>query len=222
MKKVMRDNQGFSILEVVVVLAVLGALAAMLSPVVFRYIDDANRARAAQDTKTIATAIQQMYSDTGRWAFYKAGNGATAYTSGTDAALLFSSANSCASNAVVPTHADTPTDSGTSWALVTATKCDTLANQLVTNKPFGLGTGAAAYVTTGPRAWKGSYTETLPSVDSWGHSYIVNIGNAGGSTAWVVAISAGADGILQTDSAALFSANPSVPSTSDDIIARVK
>ena len=220
MKKVLRNNQGFSILEVVVVLAVLGALAAMLSPVVFRYVEDANRARAQQDTRTIATAIQQAYSDTGRWPFYKTGNGATAYTSGTDAALLFTSSNACASNAVVTANAEAPTATGAGWNLATA-KCDTLTNQLIANSPFS-GNGGVAYLTTGARRWQGPYTETLPAFDAWNKSYVVNIGDAGANTDAVLVISSGPDGILQTSADQALTSNAGALSTSDDIVTRVK
>ena len=90
MNKVLRDNKGFTLLEIIVVLAVLGALAAMLSPVVFRYIDDANRTKTQNDARVIAAAVDQMYKDTGRWPFYVVGTSKLAYTSGTDARYLTS------------------------------------------------------------------------------------------------------------------------------------
>ncbi|MBI3492938.1 MAG: prepilin-type N-terminal cleavage/methylation domain-containing protein, partial [Acidobacteria bacterium] len=83
MEKVTRGRKGFTLLEIIVVLAVIGALAAMLAPVVFRYIDDAKKAQAQNDANTIAAAVQQMFKDTGRWAFYNNGTGKLTYTSGT-------------------------------------------------------------------------------------------------------------------------------------------
>src|SRR5437773_8445555 len=99
MKKTVRNQKGFTLLEIIVVLAVLGALAAMLTPVVFRYIDDANLTRAQGDTQTIAAAIQQMYKDTGRWPFYKVGTGPLTIAPATDAATLTSNP---ACNAAAP------------------------------------------------------------------------------------------------------------------------
>ena len=91
MKKVGSNERGFTLLEIIVVLAVLGALASMLAPVVFRYIDDANQARAQADTRTIAASIGQMYKDTGRWPYYAAttGQGPVAFAAG-DAVILTS------------------------------------------------------------------------------------------------------------------------------------
>ena len=66
--KTTRSNQsGFTLLEIIVVLAVLGTLAATLAPMVFRYIDDANVTRARADASGIAAAINKMYRNTGRW-----------------------------------------------------------------------------------------------------------------------------------------------------------
>lgn len=209
MKKVMTNNKGFTLLEIIVVLAVLGALAAMLSPVVFRYIDDANRARAQADVRTLATAIQRMYADTGRWAFYADGDGAVAYASSTMATTLTSDSDcDLADTSLAACDGQEPT-STTGWTF--ANKADSLVNQLITN--------ANGYLTTGPRAWKGPYTEAIPETDPWGQSYLVNIGGAADGSA-VVAISAGPDGILQTTGNTSTTGN--LTAQGDDIIARVK
>jgi len=218
-----RSAAGFTLMEIIVVLAVLGALAAMLAPVVFRYIDDANVARAQADVSTLAAGITKMYKDTGRWPFYKDGNDALAYTSGTDAALLTSNGATCTTGC---TDATLPEDgtSGDLWALATAKK-DNVANQLVTNTPFGSTASADVYATTGSRAWQGPYVDRVPATDPWGRSYVVNVANAdpgvaASSQRWVIVISGGPDGTLETDpTAALFS--NAVP-VDDDIIARVR
>ena len=89
MTRITCNQKGFTLLEIVVVLAVIGAQAAMLAPVVFRYIDDANRSRAQSDANVMTAAVQQMYRDTGRWPFYKTGTGALAKAAG-DADILSS------------------------------------------------------------------------------------------------------------------------------------
>jgi prepilin-type N-terminal cleavage/methylation domain-containing protein len=216
MKKVMRRQAGFTLLEIIVVLAVLGALAAMLTPAVFRYIEDANRARVQNDTRVIAGAIQRMYADTGRWPFYASGTGKIAYAAATDAAIL--SSNGACVNAAAATLAscdDAEPEVGTSGYVATAL-ADSLARQLITN------TGVA-YLTSGPRAWKGPYLEAIPALDAWGRSYLVNIDNADPDDAtpeWVVVISAGPDGILDTVLTTLVTGNPSVGG--DDVLSRVK
>ena len=215
MRTVIRNQKGFTLLEIIVVLAVLGALAAMLTPVVFRYIDDANRTRAQGDTQTIAAAVQQMYKDTGRWAFYKVGTSKLTYTSGTDAAILTS--NTACGNAVAMSCDTTAPVTGGNWGDFSALKASSLSGQLILNTP--------AYTTTGGRAWKGPYVDAIPALDPWGRSYLVNILNAdpdaeGNTQKWVIVLSAGPDGNVDTAADTAGTANPAV--AGDDVIARVK
>lgn len=220
MKKISREH-GFTLLEIIVVLAVIGALAAMLAPVVFRYIDDAKRQQAQSDVHMIAASINQMYKDTGRYPFYKNGIGALKLTAADDVVVL-SSNEACGAAAATLALDLTAPAVGTSGVATTAL-CDSLADQLIKNLPTLTGT---PYALTGARAWKGPYLERIPTLDPWGRSYLVNIGNADPSAEtfatlkWVVAISAGPDGVMQTVLTALASSNPQV--AGDDVIARVK
>jgi prepilin-type N-terminal cleavage/methylation domain-containing protein len=222
MKRIRRGQKGFTLLEIIVVLAVIGALAAMLAPVVFRYIDDAKRAQAQNDTNTIASAVQQMYKDTGRWPFYKNGIGPLKLTTADDPVVL-SSNEACGAAAGTAALDLTAPAVGTSGMPATTALCDSLADQLIKNLPTLTGT---PYPTNGARPWRGPYLERIPALDPWGRSYLVNIGNADPSAEtfatlkWVVAISAGPDGILQTVVSALANSNQQV--VGDDVVARVK
>ena len=222
MKRANRNQTGFTLLEIVVVLAVVGALSAMLSPVVFRYIDDANRSQAQNDTNVIAAAIQQMYRDTGRWAFYSVGVGALTHANGTDAELLSSNASCNLADAGGLAACDDaePVIIGAGWTV--ADQTDSLTNQLVSNNLEGTN-----YLTAGgnPNRWRGPYLDSIPAVDPWGRSYLVNIGNAdpneeGQGQKWVVVISAGPDGNIDTAGDTAGNANPTV--AGDDVISRVK
>lgn len=220
MTNVGRDTRGFTLLEIIVVLAVLGALAAILSPTVFRYLDDGNRTRTQADVTTIARAIQAMHADTSRWPFYKIGTGPVAFTPAHDAFILTSN-DACDMNDADIGVCDPnvpPDDNGQTVQWNTSgVKADSLTNQLIK------GSGGTAYATTGPRAWRGPYLRAVPQVDAWGRSYIVNIINADPADAtpsWVVVLSAGANGIIETNGNTLVTANPAV--AGDDIIARVK
>src|SRR6185503_4494633 len=51
------NQGGFTLIEIVVTLAIVGVLAAMLTPVVGKYIDEARVTRASDETQTISTAI---------------------------------------------------------------------------------------------------------------------------------------------------------------------
>lgn len=215
MKNVTHNQKGFTLLEIIVVLAVLGALASMLAPVVFRYIDDANRTRAQADANAMAAAIQQMYKDTGRWAFYASGTSKLTLTAGTDATLLTSNSACDPGDIDLATCDDSEPVAGTGWTFTG--KADYIGRQLITNAP--------AYATTGGRAWKGPYLDAIPALDPWGRSYLVNILNAnpdeeGSTQKWVVVLSAGPDGNIDTAGNTAGTANPAV--AGDDVIARVK
>ena len=62
MKKRAHKN-GFTLMEVIIVLAVISILAAMLVPIAVRNIDDARLTAAAKDTQSIATAIVNFHID---------------------------------------------------------------------------------------------------------------------------------------------------------------
>ena len=219
MTNAVRNSKGFTLLEIIVVLAVLGALAAALSAVVFRYIDDSNRARAQGDARVIATAIRQMYADTGRYPYFVDGTRATRNHGPTDA-LFLTSNDACNANPAPTGGCDTTRPAaagGTGWPDLTAWRVQSLVSQLTENDP--------GYATTGTTAWRGPYLGQVPAVDPWGRSYLVNIINANPATptSWVVVVSAGPDGILQTmhsGTGAGLTENPSVGG--DDVIARVK
>ena len=214
MTNAMKNEKGFTLLEIIVVLAVLGALAAMLSPVVFRYIDDANRARAQADTRVLATALQRFYADTGRWPFYENGSGAAAYGAG-DARYLSSA--TCA----IEGTTDTLDECAPSLAATLPATCvgednaDSFVRHLVTNSG---GTGNYNATAGFPRAWKGPYTDAIPTADAWGNPYLANIGDAAGTEA-VIVISAGANGIIETAANSPVASN--VTPGGDDIISRV-
>jgi prepilin-type N-terminal cleavage/methylation domain-containing protein len=54
---VVGSDEGFTLLEMAVVLAIIAIIAAILTPVVTKYIDQARTARADEDTKKIAQAV---------------------------------------------------------------------------------------------------------------------------------------------------------------------
>src|SRR5437016_41355 len=91
-------NSGFTLMEVVVVLVVIGILAAVLTPVVNRYVDDARVTRANQEAQTIADGILNFNKDTGKWPIFVSGVNITTTTaiyqvlSGTG---TYPSCNSC-------------------------------------------------------------------------------------------------------------------------------
>jgi len=58
---------GFTLIEVIVIVAILAILAGILAPMIFSQIDDAKLARAEADCKSISSAILAFRKDLGVW-----------------------------------------------------------------------------------------------------------------------------------------------------------
>lgn len=65
MKKL--DEKGFTLIEVIVVAAIIAILAGILVPVIFNQIDEAKKTRALADCKSISTAVMLFRKDLGKW-----------------------------------------------------------------------------------------------------------------------------------------------------------
>jgi len=152
-----------------------------------------------------------MYRDTGRWPFYATGTGAIAINTTTDAVFLTSnSACDAASGATGTAGCDTTAPAVGSSGWLFSGKGHHLASQLVANEP-GYPSGR----------YRGPYLDTVPTLDPWGRSYVVNIDNAdSASSNWVIVMSAGANGTIETADATPVTA-PIAPG-GDDVISRVK
>jgi len=229
-----RSQGGFTLIEMIVVLAVIGTLVALIAPRVFPYIEEAKLIKAQADVNMIAAGVTKFYKDTGRWPFEKDGDSSATYTGGTDAAILTTNLD-CEGTAIAggtPCDPYAPTDAstGSSWNLANALG-DSLHNQLVYNTPFGNdAAGEDPYTMSGKKAWNGPYLSTIATMDPWGHSYFVNIASAapaleGAATQeWVMAISAGPDGELDTANGEVWT-NATIGEVmpeDDDIVAVIK
>lgn len=201
---------GFTLIELVVVLVVIGILTAVLTPMVSSYLDQARVSRAQTDTKAIADTISRFERDMGRYPMFATGSG-----------LLQDSAGGLVR---LQGSGDLPgEDSPTAWTSGTPTDSDctagctfgTLSTQLVTNSP--------GYPTTSaqgrPFNWRGPYLDA--GSDPWGYAYLVNIINSkSGSADACFVLSAGPDGLV--DTAFNISETSSVVAAGDDIIYRIK
>jgi prepilin-type N-terminal cleavage/methylation domain-containing protein len=193
--------KGFTLIEVIVAIAVVALLAGIITPSVIKHLDDSKRARAKNDALVIGAAAASFYKDVGRWPTKSA---PAAYN------LI-----------LVVGDGNTPTAAGAAanWGLATtAANADLLAYHLISNQPKNA--VANAYPVAGESAWRGPYQPTLPP-DPWGNRYAVNIGNTAGANAvWV--LSAGPDGIIQTPFNQAIPANGVLTTTGDDIGFRMK
>lgn len=62
-----RNNRGFTLIEVIVVAAIIAILAGILVPMIFNQIDESKKARALGDCKSIQSAMLTFRKDVGVW-----------------------------------------------------------------------------------------------------------------------------------------------------------
>lgn len=153
-------QQGFTLVEVIVVLSVILLLTGIAVPMLSSYMEDGRRARAESECKTIGAAMMSFYKDVGR---YPARNG-----SGVDdyVYVLATGTTKATSN---------PWSAGHTWAnwAMNATRGDIVDNHLLTNAPSGQ--TSAAYATTGNMKWRGPYIAGPAPLDPWGRPYVINV-----------------------------------------------
>lgn len=191
-------SKGFTLIELAVVLAIIAVLAAVLTPMVTGYLDQARTARAQADVRTIADAVKLYNRDTGRWPIYET---SAANTSDTSAA------------ADIGTAGGTAPSTGTGWTVSIGT---TSLEIYLNNDKSTVGT--ASFPKAG---FRGPYIGTVDS-DPWGHQYVLNASNLKrSSTNHAFVASAGPNGALDVSRDVSTGANVST-SGIDDIIAIIK
>src|SRR5947199_10563206 len=69
------NDEGMTMIEMVVVLGVIAVLAAILTRIVSNYIDQSRLARAQSDVRVIGEAVSRFESDMGRYPMITSGSG---------------------------------------------------------------------------------------------------------------------------------------------------
>ncbi len=197
-----RSQGGFTLVEVIVVLAVVLLLTGIAVPMISGYMEDGRRAKAEAEIKVIAGALTSFYKDLG---IMPTRNGAG--TNNTRYVIMTGAAR--------PTT--NPYAAGHQWATwgMNANFGDVLDDHLLKNQPNASTT--AAYPTTGSNRWRGPYLAGPAPLDPWGRPYVINVISSWINNATnykrVYVISAGPDGIFNTSY--LATANTAI--TGDDI-----
>ncbi len=217
----MKKNQAFTLVEMVVVIAVVALLSAIIVPLVAKQIDDAKIAKAKNEMTVIAAAIGQFYKDTGVWP--AASYDGTTRTDNALDGLVSSTAVDADVAAMSPTavsYGFTATGND-DWydagQTVIDANLDIFDNHLNANNPDGDGAG---YASSGEFRWRGPYLPPI-GLDPWGRPYMCNIRAAhSGSSNQCVIFSAGPDGAIDTTYTAATTygvASSTAAPTDDDI-----
>jgi general secretion pathway protein G len=190
----MRRNRGFTLIEVIVVAAIIAILAGILVPMIFNQIDETKKTRALADCKSISTAITMFRKDTTKWPYFDSEDCTFTYLTlqtgtGSD-----------------PVDAPAPGD----WKI----NFNAVALGFVLNLP-----GVNPAVAQACYGGKAAAYMTEDRVDPWGNKYIVNAASFGtAGPVWV--ISAGPNGALDTNSTS--QTLNDIGTNGDDIGVRIK
>jgi type II secretory pathway pseudopilin PulG len=195
MNSTFSNQRGVSLIEASIILSVVAILSAIMAPSINGYVERARQARAREDVKTIAEAIQAFITDTAEHFFLLTGNGTSptppSHADGQRVNLLVSDGD-------IPSLGST-VSAETFWTTaINGTTVDTLANHLTENNPGE--TTASRYRNptdmlvaspggnnpdfarsesssfNAPYAWRGPYLQAPIDPDPWGNRYAVNVG----------------------------------------------
>lgn len=200
-----RSSHGFSLIEILVAVAIVAIVAGAITPLVINYIGDARRSRALSDARTIGQSILAFNLDTGRWPVSDDGT----LTDAGELSRLVGLAAADISAANIPAGAGTATgdgnwDGGGAGGNAGAIEDFLKFNSDADTDPLY---PASMNPATSP-GWNGPYLQTVP-VDPWGNPFVVNVryldgGGVNGATAAeeqdhaVFVLSAGPNAVFET------------------------
>jgi len=194
----MKGRKGFSLIEVTIILVVLSILAAILAPVIGRYVRNAKVVRAREDVQALGSAIVMFIEDTGNSYFLKDGNGdgtASPLTGRPDQGSD-NRVEMLVSDGDIPEEGPDVTSTIGAWRQsVNLGTYDFFSNHLVTNTPGGSSDNAyrtptdltndatddPMFASTGSKgfnsefAWRGPYITPPIDPDPWGNRYAANV-----------------------------------------------
>jgi len=187
----MSKNKGFTLIEMAVVLAVIAILAAILTPIVTGYIDQARVTRSQNDVKKITEAVLLYKRDTSVFPGY--------------AAYANAVAGDATVKACLTSDGTTPTAAQTGLANYNASCTGSTGDlQIFVNlNTMGVFTNnASSEKVGGGTKFRGPYLDGLGGQDPWGTEYVVTSKNfttpTGTTDTYAFSVSAGPNAQFDT------------------------
>ena len=178
-RKITEWRAGFTLIELILVVAVVAILAAILVPTVFSILDDSAITKGKADVKAVAGAIAKFRDDTG---VFPTRDADVAGLPPAEVNLLYSGTVPPGTAAFSPALVG-----GESYNCAMATNCETFQFPFITNS----GVNAYPSATTLRKRWKGPYLSdnTTDEFDSPYIVYVSRLRTTGPVTterAWIV------------------------------------
>lgn len=187
-----RNQRGFTLLEITIVVAVMAILGLILAPSIVSFLNQSRLARAENDVRAIADAVVEFVRDNGfhpQWA---------------------DGQRSVRIQLLVSLGAVGEAQPGAEpWLNTQPGSIDLISNQLVNNRPSFGATGYPVKTALSGTGWNGPYLASHLPEDPWGNRYVINVEHLSNSidameadgvqekrAVWV--LSAGPDGIFDT------------------------
>lgn len=199
---------GFTLIEIIVVVAVIALLASVITPLIVKHLEDSKISRTVSDLKMIGAAFADFYKDNGRWPVFI--DPTRPLTQDNNLLLMTGIGNDAAFISQAASDTRFWNERG-GWP---ANRIDRLENHLIYNEP--------PLNHYNPSRWKGPYITKL-TPDPWGNHYSVNTAYLAdsfpeGEVVWV--LSAGKNQTWETDISQLNSS--SLWLGGDDLAFRIK
>ncbi len=213
----MRNSRGFTLIEIIVAVALVAILSAAVAPSVLNNIAQGRVARTQSDVQAIASAVMRFKSDTSQYP--RLDEPTSADTIGAAFRFLASGIDpnnlpAQSTNGKWPTTFAAGTIQGTAQSIgnhlimgMNDLTSDSYPRAPIPDDPNSVG-------------FRSGYI-SADQLDPWGHSYLVNVASLGmsGQTVWV--LSAGPNGIAETD-VTVYGTGAATATVGDDIGFRVQ
>lgn len=187
-----RTQKGFTLLEITIVLAVIAILGLILAPSIVSFLSQSRLARAKNDVRNLAHAVEEFFHDNGFHPQWADGSRTRKIQ-----ILISEGAVGDAQPGAEP------------WLSTQPNVIDLISNQLVNNRPSFGATGYPLKTALSGVGWNGPYLAAHPASDPWGNRYVINVEHLSAGLGAVEAdgiqekravwaLSAGPDGVFDT------------------------